>query len=71
MYKNYRYKVAYKTFGLVGSPKEVKMDTYEELEGFLGSIVMIAESVDVYRKVKGVWEMIRHIEGRIFWTEEK
>ena len=71
MRNNYKYKVAYRTWGLVGSPKEVKMDTYEELEGFLGSIVMIAESVDVYRKVKGVWEMIRHIEGRIFWTEEK
>lgn len=55
----------------MGSPRETKMDKYEDLEGFLGSIVMIAESVDVYQKVKGVWEVIRHIEGRIFWPEDK
>lgn len=71
MYKSYKYRVVYKTWGMMGSPRETKMDTFEGLEGFLGSIVMIAESIDVYQKVKGVWEVIRHIEGHIFWPEDK
>lgn len=71
MYKSYKYRVVYKTWGYAGSPRETKMDTFEGLEGFLGSIVMIAESIDVYQKVKGVWELIRHIEGHIFWPEDK
>ena len=69
MYKSYKYKVEYHFKGAVGAPQEVKMDTFEELEGFLGSIVMIMESATVYRKIKGQWQAIRFIKGEFYYPE--
>lgn len=71
MYKSYKYKVEYKVWGAMGAPKEVKMDTYEDLEGFLGSIVMIVQDAYVYQKVKGQWETIRHIEGHMVYPDNQ
>lgn len=69
MYKSYKYKVEYHFKGSVGAPQEAKMDTFEELEGFLGSIVMIMESATVYRKIKGQWQAIRFIKGEFYYPE--
>lgn len=69
MYKSYKYKVEYHFKGSVGAPQEFKMDTFEELEGFLGSIVMIMESAIVYRKIKGQWQAIRFIKGEFYYPE--
>ena len=69
MYKSYKYKVEYRFKGSVGAPKEAKMDKFEDLEGFLGSIAMIMETATVYRKVKGSWEVIRVIRGEFYFPE--
>ncbi len=71
MNKSYKYKVVYKIWGSMTGQKEVKMDTYEELEVFLGSIIMIAQTIYVYQKVKGQWETIRFCECNIVYPESK
>lgn len=62
-YKSYKFKVQYKTF--CSGQKEVKFESHNELEQFLGETILILESAIVYQKIKGTWEIIRVIESKI------
>lgn len=64
-YKNYRYKVEYNTPS--SFKKEAKFEVYDDLESFLGSIVLVISTAVVYKKIKGHWEEMRKIESRIVY----
>lgn len=65
MYKSFKYKVEYRTFSSL--KKEAKFDVYEDLETFLGSIVMVINDAVIYQKIKGQWEEVRKIQSRIVY----
>lgn len=67
--KQYKYKVEYKTFA--GKPKDVKVEDYTALQDFLGNISMIMEYAFVSQKIKGQYELIRSINGSMYYQESK
>ena len=66
--KNYKYKIVYKVYA--GRPREIKVETYQDLEKFIGSIMMLVEYAVVHQKINGLWEEIRRLEGHIIkWDD--
>lgn len=66
MKSSYKYRLVAK-LEAAGEKKEKRFEDYEGMIAYLGFVILISQSVQVYYKVGGEWTLIKEVKVERIW----